>query len=110
MPSLFPALLRVTAGLAALFAAALLAGCDSPVRPMPTLVSFRSGGIDRFEAVGSRLHGTEVPVLYATNRGAVNEKRDPVYAILPSDRLRMGSARAAPCGPQPAGAPILHDV
>ena len=73
-------------------AAALLAGCDSPVRLMPTPVSFRTGDVDPFEYAGSKLHGTEVPVLYVTNRGAVIEKHNPVYTILPSERLRMGVA------------------
>ena len=78
--------------LCALVAGILLAGCDSPVRLMPTPVSFRSGDVDPFEAAGSTLHGTEVPVLYVTNRGAVIERPDPVYTILPSERLRMGVA------------------
>jgi esterase/lipase superfamily enzyme len=78
--------------MSALIVAALLAGCESPVRLMPTPVSFRSGDVDPFEAAGEALHGTEVPVLYATNRGAVIEKPDPIYTILPSERLRMGVA------------------
>jgi len=83
---------RWTVRLCALVAAILLAGWDAPVRLMPTPVSFRSGDVDPFEAAGSKLHGTEVPVLYVTNRGAVIERPDPVYTILPSERLRMGVA------------------
>ncbi len=45
-----------------------------------------------FESAGAKLHGTEVPVLYATNRGAVIEKPEPLHTILPSERLRMGIA------------------
>jgi hypothetical protein len=70
----------------------LLAGCDSPVRLMPTPVSFRTGAIDPFEQAGTTAKGTDVPVLYVTNRGAVIEKPEPIHTILPSDRLRMGVA------------------
>ena len=34
----------------------------------------------------------ELGLLYVTNRGAVIEKPDPIYTILPSERLRMGVA------------------
>ncbi len=78
--------------LAALLLAVLLAGCESPVRLMPTPVSFSSGDIDPFAAAGDKLLGTDVPVLYATNRGAVVEKPVPLYTALPSERLRMGVA------------------
>ena len=72
---------------------ALLAGCgESAVRLMPTPVSFRSGDVDPFEQAGAKLQGTEVPVFYVTNRGAVIEKPEPVYTIVPSERLRMGIA------------------
>lgn len=83
---------RITSWLAALFLAALLAGCQSPVRLMPTPVSFRSGDVDPFAHAGTTASGTDVPVLYATNRGAVIEKPEPVHTILPSERLRMGVA------------------
>jgi esterase/lipase superfamily enzyme len=75
-----------------LLAAALLTGCDNPVRLMPTPVSFRSGDVDPFEQAGAKLQGTEVPVFYVTNRGAVIEKPEPVHTIVPSERLRMGVA------------------
>jgi len=78
--------------LAVLVVAALLAGCESPVRLMPTPVTFRSGDVDPFATAGAKLKGTEVPVLYVTNRGAVIEKPEPIHTILPSDRLRMGVA------------------
>jgi len=79
-------------GGAVVLAAVLLGACESPVRLMPTPVSFRSGDVDPFEAAGSKVHGTDVPVLYVTNRGAVIEKPEPIYTILPSERLRMGVA------------------
>jgi len=71
---------------------ALLAGCESPVRLMPTPVSFRSGDADPFAVAGNKLLGTDVPVLYATNRGAVVEKPEPIHTMLPSERLRLGVA------------------
>ncbi|HMO47285.1 MAG TPA: alpha/beta hydrolase [Rubrivivax sp.] len=70
----------------------LLAGCDSPVRLMPTPVSFSSSEVDPFEQAGNKLLGTDMPVLYATNRGAVIEKPEPIHTLLPSERLRMGVA------------------
>lgn len=77
----------------ALLLAVLLSGCESPVRLMPTPVSFRSGDADPFAQAGSKLVGTtDVPVLYATNRGAVIEKPEPIHTVLPSERLRMGVA------------------
>lgn len=87
-----PSASRPWAPLGLLFVAALLSACETPVRLMPTPVSFRSGDVDPFAAAGSRMLGTEVPVLYATNRGAVVEKPEPVHTILPSERLRMGIA------------------
>ena len=76
-----------------LLLAALLSGCESPVRLMPTPVSFRSGDADPFAQAGSKLVGTsDVPVFYATNRGAVIEKPEPIHTVLPSERLRMGVA------------------
>jgi len=72
--------------------ALLLAGCASPVRLMPTPVSFRSGDVDPFAQAGASARGTDVPVLYVTNRGAVIEKPEPIYTILPSERVRMGVA------------------
>jgi esterase/lipase superfamily enzyme len=41
---------------------------------------------------GSKVLGTDVPVLYVTNRGAVIERPEPIYTIVPSERLRMGVA------------------
>lgn len=79
-------------GLALLGLAMLLAACDSSVRLMPTPVSFRDGDVDPFAAAGEKLLGTDVPVLYATNRGAVIEKPEPIHTLLPSERLRMGVA------------------
>jgi esterase/lipase superfamily enzyme len=78
--------------LAALCFVMLLAGCDAPVRLMPTPLSFRSGDVDPFEKAGYKVQGTDLPVFYVTNRGAVIEKPEPIYTLLPSERLRMGVA------------------
>lgn len=78
--------------LTALWLAGLLAGCESPVRLMPTPVSFRDADVDPFAAAGNKLLGTDVPVLYATNRGAIVEKPEPLHTALPSERLRLGVA------------------
>jgi len=75
-----------------LLLAALLSACESPVRLMPTPVSFRNGDTDPFAIAGNKLLSTDVPVLYATNRGAVVEKPEPLHTMLPSERLRMGVA------------------
>ena len=75
-----------------LLAALLLGACASPVRLMPTPVSFRGGEVDPFESAGLTVHGTDVPVLYATNRGALVERPEPIHTTLPSERLRMGVA------------------
>lgn len=83
---------RSWARLGLLLVAVVLSACETPVRLMPTPVSFRSGDADPFAAAGSQMLGTEVPVLYATNRGAVVEKPEPLHTILPSERLRMGVA------------------
>lgn len=94
-PSVVPfiaAAYRRRAALLLLVAAALLAGCQSPVRLMPTPVAFRTGAVDPFEHAGLSAKGTDVPVFYVTNRGAVIEYPNPIYTILPSERLRMGVA------------------
>jgi hypothetical protein len=78
--------------LAAVVIMTLLAACQSPVRLMPTPVSFRTGEIDPFKTAGPKSHSTDVPVLYVTNRGAIVETPEPIHTILPSERLRMGVA------------------
>jgi hypothetical protein len=78
---------------AALCVVILLAGCDSPVRLMPTLVSFRSGDVDPFEKAGYKVQRTDLPVFYVTHRGAVIDKPEPIHTLLPGERLRMGVAR-----------------
>jgi hypothetical protein len=85
---------RGLALLAAVVITTLLAACQSPVRLMPTPVSFRTGEIDPFKTAGTKSHSTDVPVLYVTNRGAIVETPEPIHTILPSERLRMG---VAPC-------------
>jgi esterase/lipase superfamily enzyme len=77
-----------------LLAGAFLAGCQTPVRLMPTPVVFRSGDVDPFERAGYEVTGTRVPVLFATNRGAVIERPEPIFTIFPSTTLRMGVADA----------------
>ncbi|RZU02628.1 alpha/beta hydrolase [Rivibacter subsaxonicus] len=72
--------------------AALLAGCQTPVRLMPTPVKFTTGEIDPFQSGGPLAQGNEVPVLYATNRGLLIDVPQPIYTIFPSERLRMGVA------------------
>lgn len=90
--SKYARLVRATGWLTAACVIALMAGCETPVRLMPTPVTFQSGDVDPFAKAGAKLHGTEVPVFYATNRGAVIEKPEPIHTILPSERLRMGIA------------------
>ncbi len=70
----------------------LLAGCQSPVRLMPTPVGFASTDVDPFEKLDVKQRTTEVPVLYATNRRVIIEKPEPLHTILPSDDLRLGIA------------------
>jgi hypothetical protein len=80
---------RGLALLAAVLITTLLTACQPPVRLMPTPVSFRTGEIDPFKTAGPKSHSTDVPVLYATNRGAIVETPEPIHTILPSERLRM---------------------
>jgi len=70
----------------------LLAACQGPVRLMPTPVSFKSTDVDPFEAAGPKAQGTEIPIFYATNRGALIEIPQPLHTALPSEQLRMGVA------------------
>ena len=83
---------RAAALLAALLLAIVSAACQTPVRLMPTPVSFSTGEVDPFEKAGSSAKGTDVPVLYATNRGALIEWPEPIYTILPSEQVRVGIA------------------
>jgi hypothetical protein len=59
--------------LATLCVVTLLPGCDSPVRLMPTPVSFRSGDVDPFATAGYRVQGTDLPVFYVTSLDARND-------------------------------------
>lgn len=77
---------------AAIVLVGLMAGCQSPVRLMPTPVGFTKGDIDPFEKIGEALRTTEVPVLYATNRSVLIQKPEPIHTILPTNDLRMGVA------------------
>ena len=75
-----------------LLAVALLAGCQTPVRLMPTPVVFQTGDVDPFEQAGYEAQGTQVPVLFATNRGAVIEWPELILTVFPGTTLRMGVA------------------
>ena len=75
-----------------LLALGVLAGCQSPVRLMPTPVGFASTDVDPFEKLDVKQRTTEVPVLYATNRRVLIEKPEPLHTIIPSDDLRLGIA------------------
>ena len=70
----------------------VLAGCQSPVRLMPTPVGFATADVDPFDKLDVKQRTTEVPVLYATNRRVLIEKPEPLHTILPSDDLRLGIA------------------
>ncbi len=83
---------RCTRLLLACTGLALLAACQEPVRLMPTPVTFQYAEADPFEAAGYKAQGTEVPVFYVTNRGAIIETPQPVHTALPSEQLRMGVA------------------
>lgn len=78
--------------LAAVLLASLLAGCQAPVRLMPTPVPYVDGYIDPFAKGGAALESTEVPVFYATNRAALIERPEPIHLTLATDTLRMGVA------------------
>ena len=64
-----------------LLATVLLAGCASLVRLMPTPVTFRNSDVDPFEKAGTTVKGTDLPVMYITNRGALVEKPEPLKAV-----------------------------
>ncbi|MGJ7511338.1 alpha/beta hydrolase [Variovorax sp. GT1P44] len=85
-------LLKVTLTFVALLSLGLLSGCDTPVRLMPTPVTFSNGDVDPFETIGPKLQTTEVPVFYATNRLALIEEPEPLHTIVPTDDLRFGVA------------------
>jgi len=96
--------LALSAGLAL---AALLAGCASPVRLMPTPLPFVDGYVDPFATAGVELQGTEVPVFYATNRAALIEIPEPVHLFVPTDTLRLGVAHVR-VGDETLDWPTLH--
>jgi esterase/lipase superfamily enzyme len=96
--------LALTAGLAL---TALLAGCESPVRLMPTPVPLVDGYVDPFATAGVELQGTEVPVFYVTNRAALVEKPEPVHLFVATDTLRMGVAHVR-VGDETLDWPTLH--
>lgn len=99
--------LRLLVLLSGLLITALLAGCQSPVRLMPTPVPFVDGYVDPFATAGVALEGTEVPVFYATNRAVLVEKPEPLHLIVPSETLRLGVAHVR-VGDETLDWPTLH--
>ena len=99
--------LRLLVLLSGLWITAVLAGCQSPVRLMPTPVPFVDGYVDPFATAGVELEGTEVPVFYATNRAVLVEKPEPVHLIVPSETLRLGVAQVR-VGDETLDWPTLH--
>ena len=78
--------------LAGLAVAVLSAGCQTPVRLMPTPVAFSAGDVDPFGGPEAKLAKTDVPVLYATNRLPLIESPERLFTVLPSAQLRVGIA------------------
>ncbi len=99
--------LRVLVLLSGLLITAVLAGCQAPVRLMPTPVPFVDGYVDPFATAGVAVDGTEVPVFYATNRAVLVEKAEPVHLIVPSETLRLGVAHVR-VGDETLDWPTLH--
>ncbi len=81
--------------LSALLVAGLLAGCQVPLRLMPTPVKFTTGEIDPFAHKQPGEQETAISVLYATNRGVLIESTQPLHTIVPQEQLRLGKARVA---------------
>lgn len=81
--------------IALLLLAGLLAGCQTPLRLMPTPVKFSTGEIDPFAHKQPDEQQTAISVLYATNRGVVFDLPQPIYTIGPQEQLRFGKARIA---------------
>jgi esterase/lipase superfamily enzyme len=77
---------------AVLAASILVAGCQTPVRLMPTPVAFSGGEVDPFGGTEAKLARTDVPVLYATNRLALIDTPEPLFTALPGAQLRVGIA------------------
>ena len=71
---------------------ALLAGCQPPMRLMPSPLAFTQGGTQlSAEGVAGR-NAPELQVFYATNRQVMLETPPPVYTIFAGNHLRMGTA------------------
>jgi esterase/lipase superfamily enzyme len=70
----------------------ILAACQPKVYLMPTPLVISSGEADPFAANPSLEQTTNIPVLYATNRLPVGSVDARSYAILPSEKLRLGIA------------------
>lgn len=83
---------RSTLRVACLVVVVLLAACQTPVRLMPTPVGFSSGEVDPFAGGGHAVKGTDVPVLYATNRLALVETPTPIFTALAGAQVRVGIA------------------
>ena len=71
----------------------VLAGCQPPMRLMPSPLAFTQGGKQlSADGVADR-NAPELPVFYATNRQIMLETPPPVYTIFSGDYLRMGTAQ-----------------
>lgn len=99
--------LRRAVLLAGLGVALLAAGCQTPVRLMPTPVAFSAGQVDPFSGTEAKLARTDVPVLYATNRLPLVETFEPLFTTLPSAQLRVGIAHVR-IGDEPFDWDTLH--
>ena len=85
----------------------LAAGCQTPVRLMPTPVAFSAGDIDPFGGAQAKVARTDVPVLYATNRLPLVETPEPLFTALPGAQLRVGIAHVR-LGDDPFDWETLH--
>ena len=73
-------------------AVALLSGCQSPVRLMPSPIKFTSSEIDFVADKHPDQFSPDMRVFYATNRAVLIGGPDPIHTIFPADNLRLGVA------------------
>lgn len=85
----------------------VLAGCQTPVRLMPTPVAFSIGDIDPFSQTEAKLARTDVPILYATNRTPFIETPERLFTAVPSPQVRVGIAHVL-IGDNPLDWDTLH--
>jgi esterase/lipase superfamily enzyme len=99
--------MRLVLLVAALAVVQVLAGCQTPVRLMPTPVAFSIGDIDPFSATEAKLARTDVPILYATNRTPFIETPERLFTAVPSPQVRVGIAHVR-IGENPLDWDTLH--